>query len=83
MLEKIKQTANYLKERTNFQPEVGIILGTGLGNLGNEIKAEHAIPLRRNTKLPGIYGRRAQWAIDFWRIRWKESCCNARSVSFL
>jgi len=44
MLEKIKETANYLKEITNFQPEVGIILGTGLGNLGNEIIAEYAIP---------------------------------------
>ena len=40
MLEKIKQTANYLKERTNFQPEVGIILGTGLGNLITEIEIE-------------------------------------------
>ncbi len=46
MLEKIKETANYLKETTNFQPEVGIILGTGLGNLGNEIIAEYAIPTK-------------------------------------
>lgn len=52
MLEKIKQTANYLKERTNFQPEAGIILGTGLGNLGNEIKAEHAIPYEEIPNFP-------------------------------
>ncbi|MCB9189648.1 MAG: purine-nucleoside phosphorylase [Flavobacteriales bacterium] len=44
MLEQIKETANFLKERTNFNPTVGIILGTGLGGLVNEIETEHAIP---------------------------------------
>ena len=33
MLEAIKQTADFLKEKTNFSPEIGIILGTGLGGL--------------------------------------------------
>ena len=36
MLEKIKATANYIKERINATPEVGIILGTGLGGLVKE-----------------------------------------------
>lgn len=52
MLEKIKETANYLKEQTNFQPEVGIILGTGLGNLGNEIIAEHTISYKEIPNFP-------------------------------
>lgn len=52
MLEKIKETANYLKKQTNFQPEVGIILGTGLGNLGNEIIAEHTIPYKEIPNFP-------------------------------
>lgn len=52
MLQKIKQTANYLKERTNFQPQVGIILGTGLGNLGNEIEAEYSIPYEEIPNFP-------------------------------
>lgn len=37
MLEKIKETASYIKEKIDFQPEVGIVLGTGLGGLVNEI----------------------------------------------
>ena len=37
MLEKIKETASYIKKKTDFQPEVGIVLGTGLGGLVNEI----------------------------------------------
>ena len=43
MLEVIKQTADHLKEKTNFKPQIGIILGTGLGELVNEINIAHAI----------------------------------------
>ncbi len=43
MLNKIKETADFLKTKTNFEPTVGIILGTGLGGLVNEIEVEHAI----------------------------------------
>ena len=38
MLEKIKATANYIRERINASPETGIILGTGLGGLVSEIE---------------------------------------------
>jgi purine-nucleoside phosphorylase len=38
MLEKIKATASFIKERIKAQPETGIILGTGLGGLVNEIE---------------------------------------------
>jgi purine-nucleoside phosphorylase len=37
MLETIKQTASFLSEKTNFQPEIAIILGTGLGGIVNDI----------------------------------------------
>lgn len=43
MLEKIKATANYIKERINATPEVGIILGTGLGGLVKEIEIKESI----------------------------------------
>lgn len=43
MLEKIKQTADFIKEKTGFCPEVGVILGTGLGGLVQEIEAEHVL----------------------------------------
>ena len=39
MLEKIQETANYIQNKTAFTPEIGIILGTGLGGLVNEIEA--------------------------------------------
>lgn len=41
MLESIQHTAAYIKNRIgDFEPEVGIILGTGLGGLVNEITVE-------------------------------------------
>jgi purine-nucleoside phosphorylase len=41
MLESIRNTADYIKKRIgDFEPEVGIILGTGLGALVNEIAVE-------------------------------------------
>lgn len=44
MLEKIKSTAKYIKEQTNFDPSVGIILGTGLGGLVKEIEVACELP---------------------------------------
>ena len=37
MLNQIKKTASSISETVNFEPEVGIILGTGLGSLGEHI----------------------------------------------
>ncbi len=43
MQDKIKQTASYIKEKTDFAPEFGIVLGSGLGGLVNEIEILHAL----------------------------------------
>lgn len=43
MLEKIKQTADFILQKTGFKPDVGIILGSGLGGLTKKIKVEHEL----------------------------------------
>lgn len=43
MLEKIKETASYLREKMHTSPETAIILGTGLGSLANEITEKYEI----------------------------------------
>ncbi|HWY11962.1 MAG TPA: purine-nucleoside phosphorylase [Bacteroidia bacterium] len=44
MLEQIEFTTKSIREKTNnFIPEVGIILGTGLGGLVKEITVEHVL----------------------------------------
>jgi purine-nucleoside phosphorylase len=42
MLNNISETISYIKQKVgDFNPEIGIILGTGLGGLVSEIKVEH------------------------------------------
>jgi purine-nucleoside phosphorylase len=35
---RIEKAVEYVKEKSNFEPEIGIILGTGLGSLGDYIE---------------------------------------------
>lgn len=44
MYEKIKQTTAYIQTKTDFVPQIGIVLGSGLGNLGNQIEVDKTIP---------------------------------------
>ena len=46
MLLTIKESVKFIKEETNFQAEIGIILGTGLGGLVSEIEIMHSIPYK-------------------------------------
>lgn len=41
MINKIKETAAFLADQTGFKPEVGIILGSGLGGLVESIDVKH------------------------------------------
>lgn len=44
MFQNIYSTTEYIKKRIgDFEPEVGIILGTGLGGLVNEIEIQHKL----------------------------------------
>lgn len=52
MLQNIKESANFITEKTNFNPEIGIILGTGLGGLVSEIQIEHSLPYNEIPNFP-------------------------------
>jgi len=43
MYENVQETVRFLKEKTGAKPRVGIILGSGLGNLGSHIEIESTI----------------------------------------
>lgn len=51
MLNRIKQTVEFINARISFTPEVGIILGTGLGGLVNEISDKKELPY---TEIPNF-----------------------------
>jgi purine-nucleoside phosphorylase len=53
MLEKILETVDFIKSKTNgFEPEVGIVLGSGLGGLVNVIDVQYTIPYSEIPNFP-------------------------------
>ena len=52
MLQNIKESANFIIQKTNFNPEIGIILGTGLGELVSEIEIQYSIPYNEIPHFP-------------------------------
>ena len=52
MLEKIKATSAYISEKVKREPKVGIILGTGLGGLVNEIEIYESIDYKDIPNFP-------------------------------
>lgn len=52
MLEKIKETAEYIRSQMTTQPHIGIILGTGLGNLATQITDRLEIPYKSIPNFP-------------------------------
>lgn len=52
MLEKIKQTADFLRAKVPLKPHIGIILGTGLGPLADMIENPLVIPYKDIPNFP-------------------------------
>ncbi len=52
MLKKIKETASYLQSRMQYMPKVGIVLGTGLGELATQITDRQEIPYQEIPNFP-------------------------------
>ncbi len=52
MLEQIKSTAEFINKQVAFNPEIGIILGTGLGGLVKEIEVLHTLPYDKIPNMP-------------------------------
>jgi len=44
MWQQIEEAAGFIAQKTDFQPEFGLILGTGLGELGHRIQTVCSIP---------------------------------------
>jgi len=51
MISEVKSAAEYLEKRGVIQPKIGIVLGTGLGNLVTKVNIEIEIPY---TAIPGF-----------------------------
>jgi purine-nucleoside phosphorylase len=52
MWEQLQQTVNYIKEKTDFSPEYGVILGSGLGSFTDDIQIEFTLPYAEIPNFP-------------------------------
>jgi purine-nucleoside phosphorylase len=44
MWEQVQETVSYIKNKTNFIPEYGVILGSGLGSFAEDLQIEYTLP---------------------------------------
>lgn len=52
MWEKVHETVEYIKEKTNFAPEYGVILGSGLGSFTDDIEVEFTLAYNEIPNFP-------------------------------
>jgi purine-nucleoside phosphorylase len=52
MWEQLQQTVDFIKEKTGFSPEYGVILGSGLGSFTDDIQIEHTLPYNEIPNFP-------------------------------
>lgn len=52
LMAQLKETTTFIKERVKGEASIGIILGSGLGNLANEIITEYEIPYHEIPHFP-------------------------------
>lgn len=52
MWEQVQETVNYIKEKTGFTPEYGVILGSGLGSFTEDIQIEFTLPYSEIPNFP-------------------------------
>lgn len=52
MWEQVQETVNYIKVKTGFTPEYGVILGSGLGSFTQDIQIEFTLPYNEIPNFP-------------------------------
>lgn len=72
MLQKIQQTAEWIKQHTSSRPQTAIILGTGLGRLAAEIEVVDAFPYSEIPNFPVSTVEGHSGRLVFGRLGGKE-----------
>lgn len=52
MWDKVQETVDFIKERTGFEPEYGVILGSGLGSFTDDIEIEYILSYEEIPNFP-------------------------------
>jgi len=72
MWEQVQETVSYIKSKTNFTPEYGVILGSGLGGFTNDIQIEFTLPYDEIPNFPVSTVEGHKGALVFGTIEGKK-----------
>ena len=72
MWEQVQQTVDFIINKTNFSPEYGIILGSGLGNFTDDIEVEYILPYSEIPNFPVSTVEGHKGALVFGTIHGKK-----------
>ncbi|MFM7896698.1 MAG: purine-nucleoside phosphorylase, partial [Flavobacterium sp.] len=72
MWDKVQETVSYIKNKTNFTPEYGVILGSGLGGFTADIAIEYTLPYSEIPNFPVSTVQGHQGALVFGTIQGKK-----------
>jgi purine-nucleoside phosphorylase len=65
MWEQVQETVSYINKINSFNPEYGIILGSGLGSFTEDIKIEFTLPYNE-IPVSTVQGHKGLWFWDYW-----------------
>lgn len=72
MWEQVQETVNYIQNKTNFSPEYGVILGSGLGGFTDDIEVEYILPYSEIPNFPVSTVQGHKGALVFGNIDGKK-----------
>lgn len=72
MWEKVQETVSFIKNKTNFSPEYGVILGSGLGGFTEDIIIEYTLPYTEIPNFPVSTVKGHAGALVFGTIQGKK-----------
>ena len=72
MWDKVQETVSFIKDKTNFTPEYGVILGSGLGGFTADITIEHTLPYTEIPNFPVSTVQGHKGALVFGTIQGKK-----------
>lgn len=81
--EKLQETTAFIKGSGVGEVEFGLILGSGLGELADEIENPIVLPYNDIPHFPVFDSGRSCRTIGLWNISWEKSLSDARTIPLL
>lgn len=83
MFDKVQESANFIKSKCDINPQIGLILGSGLGILADEIENPVRINYNEIPNFPVSTVEGHAGCLVLGTLEGKKSSCYARKIPLL